>query len=363
MISATKVLRDRRLSLIPLLSCLLLTLGGGSGCERRVSSLEVLSGTTMGTTWTVKFQRPDCCNSGEAATELRSSIRAALDAELEAVNDLMSVFRRKSEISRFNQSHDSGWINVSRALAELVAYAQEVHRLSGGSLDVTIGPVIRLWGFGPGGARRVPSEAEIAAAMARSGGSRLEVRRNPPALRKKVPELECNLSSLAKGYGVDRLSVLLEEQGITDYLVEIGGEMRARGERHGGGPWHIGVMEPEASGGLQRVIPLENRSMATSGDYQNYFEVGGIRYSHTMDPRTGRPVTHNLASVTVVADTCMEADAWATALLVMGPLPAMALARERKIPAFFIERTVDGYREFMTSAFRHLLEKNSEGGS
>ena len=308
----------------------------------------------MGTTWMVKCRLSGNGSSRDGAAEKRAALLDAIGGELETVNNLMSVFRRQSEISRFNRAQGTSWVRVSPELASLIETALEIHRLSRGALDITVGPVIRLWGFGPGGKRRVPADAEIDAALARTGGNHLEVRMDPPSLRKRIPDLECNLSSLAKGYGVDRVARLLDEQGISDYLVEIGGEMRARGQRPGGGPWQIGVMEPEASGGLQRVIPLDDRAMATSGDYQNFFEIGGVRYSHTMDPRTGRPVTHNLASVTVVANTCMEADAWATALLVMGPVRAMDLAREKNIPAFFIERTGDGYREFTTVPFRRL---------
>lgn len=324
------------------------------GCARSSSTPPMLSGMTMGTTWMVKFRLPFNWREGGSA-DYRTLIRESVDEELDVVNQRMSVFRPSSEISRFNRSVSTEWFAVSRELADLVKQALEIHRYSGGALDITIGPLIRLWGFGPGGERQIPAMEKIRFNLERSGSRHLEVRLNPPALRKKLPDLECNLSSLAKGYGVDRLAHVLDQLEITDYLVEIGGEVRARGERPGGGPWHIGIMEPEKTGGLQRVISLENRAMATSGDYQNFFEIDGIRYSHTIDPRTGHPVRHNLASVTVVAETCMLADAWATALLVMGPVRAKKLGLERSLCVFLIERCGREYRESMTPSFRELL--------
>ncbi|HDP93782.1 MAG TPA: FAD:protein FMN transferase [Candidatus Aminicenantes bacterium] len=337
---------------LPLL--LLLVVPGFTGCTGSNISPCVLSGMTMGTTWMAKFSAPAQWEEGGFVNR-RALIRKAIDEELDAVNQRMSVFRPSSEISRFNCFLSTEWFGVSRELAVLVKRALDIHRFSYGALDITIGPLIRLWGFGPGGERRIPTIEKIQFNLERCGGRYLDVCLEPPALRKKIPELECNLSSLAKGYGVDRLAAMLDQWKITDYLVEIGGEVRARGERPGGGPWQIGVMEPEKAGGVRRVVRLKDLSMATSGDYQNYFEVDGIRYSHTIDPRTGHPVRHNLASVTVVADTCMIADAWATALLVMGPVKAKKLALERSLCVFLVERSGREYREFMTPVFRELL--------
>ncbi|MDY0297286.1 MAG: FAD:protein FMN transferase [Acidobacteriota bacterium] len=325
-----------------------------AGCGVSDPSPHVLSGMTMGTTWVVKFRLPASWEKSRVDL-LRLDLARAIHDELEKVNNLMSVFRAESEISRFNRFRAGQKFPVSPEMAALVAMAMNVYHQSNGAFDITIGPVIRLWGFGPDGERRIPAESEIRSALERSGSRHLVVYHEPPALRKNVDGLECNLSALAKGYGVDCLAQLLKRKKINDFLVEIGGEVRTRGERVGGGPWQIGIMEPMAAGGLQRVIRLENRSMATSGDYQNYFEVDGTRYSHTFDPRSGRPVTHNLASVTVVADTCMEADAWATALLVMGPEKAKELALQRSWCVFLIERDARGYREFMTPSFRRLL--------
>ena len=323
------------------------------GCNGS-DSFHVLSGTTMGTTWMVKFKAPGGWGRHSSADRQRD-LSTAIGRELEAVNNRMSVFREHSEISRFNRFLPQEWFAVSQATASLVKLALDVSRGSGGAFDVTVGPVIRLWGFGPGGQRHIPAADQIRAALAKTGSRFLKVRLDPPALRKEIPELECNLSALAKGHGVDRLAHVLEENGVVDYLVEIGGEVRARGERPGGGAWRIGVAVPSSTGGVQRVVALRGRAMATSGDYQNFFEVDGIRFSHTMDPRTGRPVVHDLASVTVVADTCMQADAWATALLVMGPEKATKLANQRAFCVFFIERTDSGYREFMTPSFQALL--------
>ena len=246
---------------------------------------------------------------------------------------------------------------MSRETAEVVALALEVSELSRGSFDVTVGPLVNLWGFGPDPARdRVPGDDEIAAALAGIGYGKLRLRAGAePALWKEAP-LYADLSAVAKGYAVDRVAALLEARGVRNYLVDIGGEMRAAGRKQSGALWRVAVQSPAGGGDLARVLEVTDVAVATSGDYRNYFELAGTRYSHTIDPRSGRPIRHNLASVTVVDSSAARADALATALNVMGVESGAALAEELQLPVLFIVKEDDGFRERPTSAFARYLD-------
>jgi len=314
--------------------------------------LLALTGSTMGTTYSVQVVDPP------PGTDL-AGLRRRIDAALELVNDQMSTYRPESELSRFNAAATTDWTPVSAALATTVAAAKHIGAASGGALDVTVGPLVNLWGFGPARSDDdVPAPEEIAAALARTGLDKLEVRLDPPALRKTQPDVYVDLSSIAKGYGVDRVAAVLAAAGIDDLLVEIGGELYGRGLNARGEPWRIAVERPQSVGRrVLRVVPLRALGMATSGDYRNFFELDGVRYSHSIDPSTGWPVRHDLASVTVLADNAMEADGWATALLVLGPQRGPALARSLNLAALFIERHPDDRLEVhTTAAFDRLTE-------
>jgi thiamine biosynthesis lipoprotein len=280
-------------------------------------------------------------------------LQTEIDAELELVNDLMSTYREGSELSRFNRSRSTDWFAVSPELAAVVRMALEVSKTSGGAFDATIGPLVNLWGFGPGrGPDSVPSDSRIAAAHTQVGHEKLSVRADPPALRKSAPGLYLDLSAIAKGYGVDRIAELLDTAGVPNYLVEIGGEVRGRGKNGQGRPWRIAVERPDpGKREVHSVVELRGGAMATSGDYRNFFELGGKLYSHTINPRTGRPVSHRLASVTVLAPTAAHADALATAFLVLGPRKGLALAESLEAAALFILRTPNGYSERQTKVF------------
>lgn len=305
-----------------------------------------LQGTTMGTFYHI--QVVDLPPAIEP-----QGVRDRIEAELDLVSDLMSTYRDDSELSGFNHSRTTDWFTVSPALAGLVKEAIRVSEVSDGAFDATIGPLVNLWGFGPAvRTDTLPADAELARAKARVGYRKLSVRSNPPALRKSEPRLYLDLSAIAKGYGVDRLAELLDASGITDYLIEIGGELRGRGHNGRGLLWQIAVERPDSGGrAVHRILALRDGAMATSGDYRNFFEQDGKRYSHTIDPRTGRPVTHRLASVTVLAPRTARADALATAFLVLGPQAGFALAESLRTPALFIIRTPEGYSGLQTSAF------------
>ncbi|NNE10485.1 MAG: FAD:protein FMN transferase, partial [Gemmatimonadetes bacterium] len=260
-----------------------------------------------------------------------------------------STYRENSELSRFNRAPGGAWFPVSSETAEVVARARAIHEASGGAFDPTVGPLVDLWGFGPPERPvALPDSAAIAGALALVGMDKVEVRGEPPALRKTSDAIRLDLSAIAKGYGVDLIGRLLEERGLGDYFIEIGGEIVLGGERVGGKPWRLAVESPRAEEReVERVIEARGPlGIASSGTYRNYFDREGNRYSHTIDPRTGRPVTHHTAGVSVLATTCMDADGWATALLVLGGGEALALADREQVAAIVLpepalDRTLD----------------------
>jgi len=328
----------RRLWFGCLLACLLLVLTGcEQGSDRSDERVLALRGSTMGTSYSVQIVEPHADLDRDALAE-------DINARLADINKLMSTYRPGSELSRFNNSNATSWFLVSPQLVAVVETAQAVSEASAGAFDVTVGPLVNLWGFGPTPrAEDIPSAGDIQAARARVGWQQLEVQAQPPALRKSRPDVYVDLSAIAKGYAVDQLAGLLESQGVGDYLVEIGGELRGRGVNGRGEPWRIAIERPDASRRAAfRVVALRDMGMATSGDYRNFVEIGGQRYSHTIDPATGWPVGHRLASVTVLAEDCMQADAWATALLVLGPERGLELAEQLGLAALFIEHAQDG---------------------
>jgi thiamine biosynthesis lipoprotein len=305
-----------------------------------------LRGETMGTSYSIQVV-------DLAATIDPDALREKIDAELESVNAIMSTYREDSELSAFNRSRSTDWLPVSPELASLVKEALWTSEVSRGAFDLTVGPLVNLWGFGPG--ERIdaaPTDAQIAQARKHVGYHKLSARQVPPALRKSDPDLYLDLSAIAKGYGVDRVAELLERAAIANYLVEIGGELRGRGYNGQGLAWRIAIERPDPGlRQVERIVELCDGAMATSGDYRNFFESNGKRYSHMIDPKTGRPVTHDLASVTVLAPRTARADALATTFLVLGPEAGLTLAESLKTPALFIQRTPEGYIELETNTF------------
>jgi len=257
--------------------------------------------------------------------------------ELDRLDNILSTWNRHSEISRFNSSRGTADFPCSPELREVVNTAQMVSEISGGAFDITVAPLVMAWGFGPGSTgQMIPDDEHRDEARQRVGFRKLLV--TEVGLQKQHSDLEIDCSAIAKGYAVDRISELLITLGYQNHLVEIGGETRCRGYKGDGKPWRIGIQVPEAGApaSARRILRLADDAVATSGDYRNFYEHDGQRYSHTIDPRTGRPITHGLVSVTIVATTCMLADAWATACNVLGPDDAVALAREQDLCAHFI---------------------------
>ncbi len=339
-------MNSRRVGNLIAIACIMVAWPSLARCSLGQTLPQVLevSGPTMGTSFNIKVFDPP---------EFEEDAAFLVDQLLRKVNDQMSTYLKNSEISRFNRSESTDWFPVSEELATVVAFSQVVAEKTDGAFDVTVGPLVNAWNFGPDRSKRAVPEAEVIASLQKSVGFRkLSVRLNPPALKKSVPALGIDLSAVAKGYAVDRVIELLNDQGAEDLFVEIGGEVSVSGSKAGQW-WKVGIQMPDAATDSVLVAHSMNvgggndRSMATSGDYRNYFSVDGTRYSHTIDPRTGMPIEHSLASVTVVSEFCMAADAWATALNVLGPEEALRVAKSDGLDVLLVARDgaeASGYR-------------------
>jgi thiamine biosynthesis lipoprotein len=314
-----------------------------------------LSGSTMGTSFSIKLPAlaPDID---------RETLRNEIDTLLLSVEMQMSTYRVDSEISRFNVSDSTAWQPVSQELCRAVEESLAISRKTGGAFDITVGPLVNLWGFGPDGAvRKPPSNQQIQEARSRVGYPHLHADCTLPALRKDIARLYLDLSAYAKGYGVDRVAELVERRNVPNYLIEIGGELKLRGRNAGGEKWAVAIEEPlQNERRVHAVFRMTDTAVATSGDYRNFFETDGTHFSHTIDTRTGRPVTHDLASVTVLADTDAFADAMATALLVLGPEHGFELAINEGIAAYFLMHKGDKIEEKMTPTFAAVASAGGE---
>lgn len=314
----------------------------------RVPQVVTLQGATMGTTYHVKVVAQDAAQSASAV-----ALQAKMDAVLEQVNDQMSTYRPQSELSRFNEHASKAPFPVSADTARVTARALEIGRLTEGAFDVTLGPLISLWGFDRGGKRDTPpGPEEIAEAQKRVGLSLLHVEGN--ALRKDHEGVYVNLSGIAKGWGVDRVYDVLVQAGFADFMVEIGGEVRARGRHPRGEPWRIGINTPRADSDPEAIllaVPLADVALATSGDYRNFFESDGRRYAHILSPQSGQPVTRELVSASIIAPDCTLADALATAAIVLGAEKTKEILR-RDFPgteALFVHKPDPGSTVFRVS--------------
>ncbi|WP_251863335.1 FAD:protein FMN transferase [Achromobacter sp. Marseille-Q4962] len=304
-----------------------------------------LAGATMGTTWSARLAAP----AGLGQDRARRAIQAALDR----VVAQMSTWEPDSDITRYNQA-EAGWRVLPDAFFHVLAHAQALAEDTGGAYDATVGPLVNAWGFGPHQrAHEPPSAAAIEAARARCGWRRVAL--DPQRRAALQPGgVYLDLSSIAKGYGVDCAAWALDALGVRHYLVEVGGELRARGLRPDGHPWRVAVELPDASDSHALALPLRDLSIATSGDYRRHAGAGAARFGHTLDPRSGRPVPREVASVTVAHRGCMEADALATALTVLGPREGLDYARRRGLAALYILRGAQDWRVLATPAFEAL---------
>ncbi len=325
----------------------------GLGCESSSGLKSIkFAGQTMGTTYSISVSNLPAGTTSETLQEGVSRV-------LIEVNQQMSNWIDDSEISRFNRSESTDWFEVSPETAMVIAESIRISRDSEGAFDVTVAPLIDTWGFGPAG-RDVepPDEQQLERLKAIIGSDKLASRVEPAAIKKSEAKVSVNLSAIAKGYGVDAVAEYLESQGVTAYLVEIGGEIRVAGLKPNGEKWRVGIERPNETGrSLQNAVSLTDQAMATSGDYRNFIEHEGKKYSHTIDPRELKPITHELASVTVLAGKCLEADAWATALMVMGPTNGYDWAEIEGMAVLMLIHVDDGFEERATTAWKkHIGE-------
>jgi thiamine biosynthesis lipoprotein len=320
--------------------------------------LQEIRGGTMGTTYTVQYRT----SRTAALAELeKQEIVADIGARLNGVNALMSNYRPDSEISRFNATLSSLPFKLSPQTREVIALSLEVSAVSEGAFDITVGPIVNAYGFGPSARAAELTTETLAPLREYVGYQLLELDSRASTLSKKDPRVYCDLAAIAKGYGVDQVADELDKHEIEHYLIEIGGEIRALGQNDEDRPWRIGILKPvdNATRDLSESVNLSGWSMATSGDYRNCYFVNGKRVSHTIDPRTGLTIDHNLASVSVVAPTCAEADAWATTLMVLGPEEGLEFSISHNLPALFFIREENGvFLEKDSPAFEEFLKKN-----
>lgn len=317
-----------------------------AACKGSISVLELV-GQTMGTTYSIKAV-------DHAKTVSESDLKTAIEGALAVTNASLSNWDAGSDVSRFNAGGAAPMV-VSQPLYDVARTAEDVRLASGGAFDVSIAPLIEAWGFGAGGTLgATPSDAVIEAALAKTGqGGALTF--GAGTLEKAHHESQLHLPGIGKGHGVDLVADAIRALGIEDFMVEIGGDLYAQGRNPDGLPWQIGVETPNpADARLQQIVALKGHGLATSGDYRNYFELGGQRYSHIIDPTTGAPVTHATASATVIAENAMQADAWSTAMLVLGHEKGMALALENDLAVLFIDRSDNGFAATPTPRFDAL---------
>lgn len=310
--------------------------------------LVVFSGNTMGTTYSVKVFAKD--------SELKD-LKITTEEVLTRVNQLMSTYLPDSEISTFNKSKDLDWHTVSSETIKVLQAAQHITSASKGAFDITVGPLVNLWGFGPElQPDTIPPADVITKTKAFTGMNLLTINASRSAIKKNNINMQIDLSAIAKGYGVDAVSQMLTAKGMLNHLVEIGGEIIASGTKSDGVPWNVALEKPESQGRkINRILHLENMAVASSGSYRNYFEKDGLRYSHTISPKTGRPITHKLISVSVLSANCMTADAWATALMVLGPEAGFTIAEQNNLAALLITKNENSFTERTTSRWNLLL--------
>lgn len=301
------------------------------GCARTPDELAI-SGPAQGTTYSIKVASAP--NDVDA-----HALKVATDQVLDRIDLSMSTYRDDSEISRFNASTSTDWFEVSNDLATVVDYALQVSRASDGMFDITVGPLVAAWGFGPAGEPiDLPDEAKLAELRTQVGYQKLEARLSPPALRKSDARVRVDLNGIAPGYAVDLIAERFQSMHLSHFMIDLGGEVRAQGRNARGEPWRIAVERPiDAEPEPYAIVSLDNASVTTSGEYRHYYDRDGHRYSHTIDPRTGRPVEHTLASVVIIGPTTVYVDAWAKVFNVLGTEAGRKLAIERAMPVMFIE--------------------------
>jgi thiamine biosynthesis lipoprotein len=311
----------------------------------------VITGRAMGTTWSAKFIQPP-------AQLVPGSVVSAIAARLEQLETIFSTFRPQSELSRFNGSRQTDWFPVSAEMAEVASASRRVSELTGGAYDVTVHPLVQLWGFSS--QRRsgsLPLADEIVATRVLVGWQNIQVRFDSPALRKTSPRTTADFSSMAKGFAVDAMSDLLARLGAADHVVQLGGDVRTRGAAPGSGGWRLAIEQPaEHASSVASTVCLNGQALSTSGNHRNFFNSGQRQYGHIIDPRSGEPVSSALASVSVIHASCAMSSALATALFVLGPDEGFRLAERQRLACLFQVRTGDTLVARATAEFDRWRE-------
>ena len=312
-----------------------------------------LGGSIFGTTWSATYQHASSDLNAEA-------VKTEIESAFELVNRSMNHYDSESLISDFNQLPPGDLLEVDWDFAYVLTAALALGEATGGAYDVSVSALSDLWGFGPDGPTRLPTQGEIDVALSQVGASQLEWQPETRLLAKRVPNLKLDFSSLAKGYAVDLAADALDELGLEHYMLEVGGEVRVRGQSPRGGDWRIAVERPDptARGSVQTALSVSDTGIATSGDYRNFFESEGRRYSHLIDPQSGYPIQHDVVSVTVVHGSAMMADAWATALIVLGSEKAMVLAEERRLAVYLLKRSGDRIEALSSASMAQWLDED-----
>jgi thiamine biosynthesis lipoprotein len=310
-----------------------------------------MGGAVFGTSWSLTYT-----NASEVVDP--TAVRAEIESVFELVNTSMNHYQPTSLISRFNTLPVDAPVEVDWDFAYVLSTALTLNKATGGAYDVTVSALSELWGFGPEGPTRFPTPLAVTEAMRSVGVERLSWQPEMRLLAKAVPGLALDFSSLAKGYAVDLGADALDEAGVAHYMLEIGGEVRVRGLSPRGDAWRIAVESPlaETRGGVQAALAVTDVGIATSGDYRNFFEHEGRRYSHLINPLTGYPIQHDLVSVTVVHGSAMMADAWATALTVMGSTQALAVAEQRDLAVYLLRRSGNQLETLTSSSMTQWIE-------
>ncbi|MDA3132836.1 FAD:protein FMN transferase ApbE [Atlantibacter subterranea] len=328
-----------------------------SGCDNSQQSAKpaqravVLEGKTMGTFWRVSLAGVE--PSREAA--LREKIQAQLDGD----DRLLSTWKNDSALMQFNHSASTDPWPVSEAMSDIVTLALRIGHKTQGAMDITVGPLVNLWGFGPDKQPvKTPSDADIEQAKNRVGLEHLKVIQSAGAqyLQKEIPDLFVDLSTVGEGYAADHLARLMEQEGISRYLVSVGGALVSRGTNPEGRSWRVAIQQPtDRENAVAAVVDINGHGISTAGSYRNYYELDGKRLSHVIDPATGHPIQHTLVSATVIAPTALEADGWDTGLMVLGPEKAKALALEQKLAVYLIVKEPKGFSTWMSPQFETFL--------
>ncbi len=330
---------------------LLLTIGCSNDSSYARRATESISGSTMGTTFSIKYLPG-------RNTPTISEVAKAVNEELLRVNQQMSTYLEDSEISKFNQSQSTDWFSVSSETAQVVELALKFNRISEGTFDVTVGPLVELWGFGrkPAPASR-PSDLQIASLLMSVGSDKIQVQMDPPAIKKSLPSVQIDLSAIAKGHGVDRLVQRLTELDVKHMMIEIGGEVRTVGNRSDGESWQVGIELPDPRRrALHRTIAFSNHALATSGDYRNFRQIGNEQIGHFINPQTGIPIETEIASASVLMPDCASADAIATTLMASSLENALRLSKLHEWPVLLIIRRNNKLETLTTPQFEELVQ-------